>query len=241
MSAPNALATPTQSRMINQGVKLVAKPLANLIGVPGIQDFVHNAQGLMVALKPRVLQAPSVNDTRAEAIISQIVNIARMVGDAMEQLNSINNTVTMAYLEKLLPFTEYLERMKAEIEHYQQRAYTTKFALQKDMAERLMQLENEIQNHMSLICLDTILLVGQTTAQTHQAIVQLRVQLVALQVKTDVTALGSVHGQQDIKDDVAMLKTAMAMQEMKMAELRTRLNSRSNCIDMLGIHRSNFF
>ena len=37
--------------MIAQGVKLVAEPLANLIGVPGVQDLAHNAQGLIVALK----------------------------------------------------------------------------------------------------------------------------------------------------------------------------------------------
>lgn len=55
MSAPNALATLSPSalrrRTMTEGAKLVIKPLARFIGVPGIQDFVHNAQELIVALK----------------------------------------------------------------------------------------------------------------------------------------------------------------------------------------------
>lgn len=55
MSTPNTLANPspsaTRRRIITQGVKLVGKSLENFIGVPGVQDFVHNAQELVVALK----------------------------------------------------------------------------------------------------------------------------------------------------------------------------------------------
>ena len=51
MSAPNTLATPTRRRTIIQGAKLAAKPLANFIGMPGVQEFVHNAQELIMALK----------------------------------------------------------------------------------------------------------------------------------------------------------------------------------------------
>ena len=81
-----------------------------------------------------------------------------------------------------------------------------------------------------------------------QTIVQLGTQLAVLQVNASAAALSSAHSQQDVIESIAILGKAMAMQEEKMAmqevimaELRTRSNSRSNCIDVLGIHRSNFF
>lgn len=55
--------------------------------------------------QPGILQAPGLNDASAAAIVSQIVDIAAMVGDAMEQLNSMDDAVATAYLERLRPFT----------------------------------------------------------------------------------------------------------------------------------------
>ena len=55
----------------------------------------------------------------------------------------------------------YLERTRTEIEHYQQRVYPAKFTLQNDMAKRLRQIESELQNHMSLICVSRLDLVPQ--------------------------------------------------------------------------------
>ena len=51
MSTPNALAFPTRGHMLAQGAKLLTEPLADFIGVPGIQDFIRNAQGLVATLK----------------------------------------------------------------------------------------------------------------------------------------------------------------------------------------------
>lgn len=39
-------------------------------------------------------------------MISQIAETAKMVGDAMEQLEEMDDVVATAYLEKLRPFTE---------------------------------------------------------------------------------------------------------------------------------------
>lgn len=47
-----------------------------------------------------------MNDTRAMAIVSQIVEIARVVGEVMGQLEVMDDDVVRAYLEKLGPFTE---------------------------------------------------------------------------------------------------------------------------------------
>lgn len=55
MSTPDAFIAPSPSairrRAITQGTKIVVKSLTKFIGVPGIQDFVENAQELAVALK----------------------------------------------------------------------------------------------------------------------------------------------------------------------------------------------
>lgn len=47
-----------------------------------------------------------MNDANAEAIVLQIVEIATMVGGAMERLNAMDDIVATSYLEKLRPFTE---------------------------------------------------------------------------------------------------------------------------------------
>lgn len=55
MSALNALAVPNETslrrRTLTQGALLVVKLLAKFISVLGVQDFVHNAQELIVVLK----------------------------------------------------------------------------------------------------------------------------------------------------------------------------------------------
>ncbi|KAF8607361.1 hypothetical protein BDV93DRAFT_520234 [Ceratobasidium sp. AG-I] len=42
--------------------------------------------------------------------------------------------------------------MKTEIDLYQQPGYATKIILQRDTAERLMQLENELRIHTLFLC-----------------------------------------------------------------------------------------
>ncbi|KAF8609868.1 hypothetical protein BDV93DRAFT_517096, partial [Ceratobasidium sp. AG-I] len=108
MSAPRALAALSpgalRRRTITQGAKLIVEPLTKFAGVPGVQDFVKTARELIAALK-----APEVNNASASAIVSQIVEISRVVGDATEQLNAMESDVAEAYLGKLKLFTEYLK------------------------------------------------------------------------------------------------------------------------------------
>ncbi|KAF8605490.1 hypothetical protein BDV93DRAFT_543533 [Ceratobasidium sp. AG-I] len=216
MSAPSSFVTPSPSalrrRTITQGTKIVVKSLNKFIGVPGIQDFVESAQELAVALK-----APGVNDTNAEAFVSQIVDTAKMVGDAMGQLETMGDDVATAYLEKLQPFTEYLERTKAEIDHHQRRSYINKIALHSDMAELLRQREAELRYRTLLLCLEKSLLMDQTAAQTHQTIVQIRAQLV-----------NSANCHQATREEVTILKA-------EIAQLRIMLDSRSNLPHVLRI------
>lgn len=55
MSTPNAPIVPNTSalrrRTLARGAILLVKPLVKFVNVPGIQDFVHHAQELIVALK----------------------------------------------------------------------------------------------------------------------------------------------------------------------------------------------
>ncbi|KAF8609872.1 hypothetical protein BDV93DRAFT_982 [Ceratobasidium sp. AG-I] len=238
MSTPDTVATLSpgalRRRTITQGAKLVVEPLTKFAGVPGVQDFVKTARELVAALKPRVLQTPGVNDASAAGIVSQIVEIASVVGDAMEQLDAMDDAVARAYLEKLRPFTEYLKETKAEISQQQQRPYTTKLALQRDMAELLARREDELRRRTVLLCLEKILLVDQTVAQTHHTLVQIRAQLVAFQAHAASTALYSTNCHKEIRGDMAMLKA-------EMTTLRTQLDSRSNFIAMFEIHQSIFF
>ncbi|KAF8593017.1 hypothetical protein BDV93DRAFT_567017 [Ceratobasidium sp. AG-I] len=110
MSAPKTLAilSPSTLRLhkITQGAKLAIEPLTRFTGVPGVQDFVKTTRELVAALKPRALQAPGLNDASAAGIVSEIVEMARVIGEATEQLRSVDNNIATAYLEKLRPFTE---------------------------------------------------------------------------------------------------------------------------------------
>lgn len=47
-----------------------------------------------------------MNDTRSKAIVSQVVEMTRMVADAMERLEVLDNSASLEFLEKLQPFTE---------------------------------------------------------------------------------------------------------------------------------------
>ncbi|KAF8605684.1 hypothetical protein BDV93DRAFT_605154 [Ceratobasidium sp. AG-I] len=242
MLPPNELAIPSPSAMrrrtVTQGVKLVVKPLAKYIGAPGVQDFVHSAQELVVALKPRILQAPGVNDTHAMAIVSQIVGITRIIGGAMEQLEAMDVAVATAYLEKLRPFTEYLEETKTEINHHQQRPYSIKLALHIDMAERLMRLEGKLRDRTLLLCLEKSLLMDQTAVQMHHTIALMQAQFATFQGQSKVAAIDSAN---EHRESMAMLKAGMVALVAEIAELRMRTNSRFSCVDVLGIHRCIFF
>ncbi|KAF8593018.1 hypothetical protein BDV93DRAFT_567018 [Ceratobasidium sp. AG-I] len=211
MLSPNATPSALRRRTITQGAKLIIEPLTRFAGVPGVHEFVKTAGELIVALKPRALQAPGVYDASAAAIVLQIVEIEKVVGDAMEQLNAMDDTVATTYLEKLHPFTEFLKETKAEIDQQQQRSQATKIALHRDMAGLLIRRENELRYRTLLLCsrnlqLETMSVVGQTVAQTHQTLVRLEAQFTTCQAQTAISALGSANGHQETQEDIIILK-----------------------------------
>ncbi|KAF8605677.1 hypothetical protein BDV93DRAFT_543298 [Ceratobasidium sp. AG-I] len=186
MSTPNTLVVPNTStlrrRTIARGAMLVVKPLANFIGIPGIQDFVHHAQELIVALKPWALQTPEVNDMSAVGIITEVGKIAAIVGSAMDQLSGTD--AAAACVKKLRLFTEYLEQVKTEIDQYQRLPYASKVALHGNMAALLAHHESELRLRTILLCLDSGLDTNHTLALAQRAIMQLQAQVTSLRVAT---------------------------------------------------------
>lgn len=184
---------------------VVVKPLAKLINVPGIQDFAHHAQELILALK-----APGVNNMSAEGIIAQVVEIAAIVGGAMEQLSSTDADNAKACLEKLYPFTEYLKRVKTEIYQYQRLPHASKFALQSDIAALLARHDSELRFRTIVLCLDKNLMTDQALAHAQRKIAYLQAQV-------KLVGLNSTNWQQATGEDVAVLKS-------QVTELRAQLN-----------------
>lgn len=102
------------------------------------------------------------------------MEIATIVGDTMEQLNAVNDTLATSYLEKLQPFTayvfaiklshsciltpkydRYLEQTKAEIDQHRQFSYPARLAVHADMADLLARRENELRHRAVVFCVSS--------------------------------------------------------------------------------------
>jgi len=120
-----------------------------------------------------------------QGIISQIVQIATIVGDVMEQLGSVEESLATEYLEKLEPFAEHVpsiqgvwyiilpkssridtKQTKVEIDHRRQLSYPTRLALHTDMAEILSKQENELLHPAIILSVSFLKPFQRNTSQT---------------------------------------------------------------------------
>ncbi|CAE6417900.1 unnamed protein product, partial [Rhizoctonia solani] len=128
--APPPTQTNLRRRPIRAATELIAKSAANIIDVPGLKDSIQAARGIVMALKPDILQEPARNDIVAQNLIDYLDEIF---------LCAHNNDAEEAHSEYL----NDLQQIKAAIVVLKNKKYQTKLACQRDIGRELVRRKDE--------------------------------------------------------------------------------------------------
>ncbi|KAG9124037.1 hypothetical protein FRC07_013116 [Ceratobasidium sp. 392] len=102
---------PLRRRAVRDGTLLLTNQAANLVNVPATRNAAHDLRAFIATLKPRVLQAPGLNDENAQ---EQAVSIdgyeqhVEAISAAMYQLEVNHNGTAADFMVLLKEFDEYL-------------------------------------------------------------------------------------------------------------------------------------
>ncbi|KAG8792895.1 hypothetical protein FRC12_004551 [Ceratobasidium sp. 428] len=80
---------PLPRRAFRDGALLLANRAANLINVPAARNVARELRMLAKAMKPRILQAPAVNDDNAREQTSDLEQYAEFIEDIAERISKL--------------------------------------------------------------------------------------------------------------------------------------------------------
>ncbi|KEP47299.1 hypothetical protein V565_160760 [Rhizoctonia solani 123E] len=114
---------------------LTLSQVSKLVNLPVVQDVARHIHQITAALKPSVLQAPKSNDLSAKGLADQVAGLLGVLDVALPHLD---NTAESDALY------DQLQTAHAELESIQASEYTTKFASQTRIQDRITQLKEEV-------------------------------------------------------------------------------------------------
>ncbi|KAG8700473.1 hypothetical protein FRC09_005931 [Ceratobasidium sp. 395] len=165
---PNS--APLRRRTLRDGTLLLANQAANLVNVPATRNAAHDLRAFVASLRPRILQAPGLNDQNAREQVVNIQHHAQLItaiSEAMSQIEGVNSSEPAADFVALLgQFNEYLLNTHAELQYLQQRSLAVKFACQDDITRLLEAKREETLNRIVAFCFENGLIANYTSVQT---------------------------------------------------------------------------
>ncbi|CUA72065.1 hypothetical protein RSOLAG22IIIB_10036 [Rhizoctonia solani] len=160
-------ATKTTFRKSNlrNGAVLALSQVAKVVNLPLAHDVVRHIRQVTVALKPSVLQAPKSNDTSAKELANYLEGLLNVLDTALPYLPDT---------EELDQLCDQLRNAHAELTSIQTSYYTTKFASQAEIRDRILQLKEEMSRTIVDLTLRllavTLVILARDRQQTRKAL-----------------------------------------------------------------------
>ncbi|KEP46607.1 hypothetical protein V565_189920, partial [Rhizoctonia solani 123E] len=120
---------------LRNGVVLALSQVAKVMNLPIAHDVARHIHQVTVALKPSILQAPRNNDSSAKGLGNHVAGLLDVLDTALPYLEDT---------EELEQLYNQLRDAHAELEDIQTSDYTTKFASQTEIRDRIIHLKEEM-------------------------------------------------------------------------------------------------
>ncbi|CAE6450107.1 unnamed protein product [Rhizoctonia solani] len=186
-STPDDTTNPHRRPMRGTG-NLVARGLSELVSVPGLKDVASFAKEGVKALRSDIFQGPGLNDVQTQKQLDIIERLLARTDKADAALITRHNhrppesdPIAREGLDGIKSFRRRLEVYKAELEKSLKEDRSTKFAYQNDIAQFLVQKNEQVSECVSDFCVDG-------SIQANHAIQQLSESNQQIQMLSEVVA-----------------------------------------------------
>ncbi|KAG8792893.1 hypothetical protein FRC12_004549 [Ceratobasidium sp. 428] len=171
--APNP--TTLRRRTFRDGTILLANRAVDLINLPAARNVARELRALAVALKPRILQAPGVNDENAREQTNNLELYAEWIETIAERMSphGVDLDGTAEFWGLVREFDEYLSNAVQELQEPQRQSTTVKLACQNEITRRLEAKKENTLNHVISFCFKICLLACCVATQTQADVKQL--------------------------------------------------------------------
>ncbi|EUC58837.1 hypothetical protein RSOL_280940, partial [Rhizoctonia solani AG-3 Rhs1AP] len=139
---------------------LALSQVAKVVNLPIAHDVARHIHRVTVALKSSILQAPKNNDSSAKELANHVAELLDVLDTALPYLEDT---------EELEQLYNQLRDAHVELESMQTSDYTTKFASQTEIRDRIIHLKEDIsRTAMDLtLRLLAVMLVSRTRDHQH--------------------------------------------------------------------------